>query len=409
MERFHCICETQPELFFDSFECLVCGRLAGYSYELSRVTGFDQTQESDVYHCSITRLLYRPCENFTRLHVCNGMVPVGKNKASDSLCLWCRYNETIPDLSIQNHLLLWSKMEGAKRRTLHTLTRVGLEFPNRHQDPKLGLGFRFITDRDAADHFQSSVPNCDPVYTGHKQGLITINLAEADDVARARARIGLDERYRTLIGHFRHEIGHYYWDRLVSPHPGRLASFRALFMDERIPYQAALDHHYQEGSPTDWSENHISAYASMHPWEDWAETWAHYMHMVDTLETAKAFGFHIKSPPLSASSHGEEEAEAFSIENLPLPQETPSWSVGWTDPNPSIEPMMIAWIQFTIGLNALNRSMGMQDAYPFVLTDKVKQKLAFIHQVIGACQFRLTSQEEMDFGSLPPGSSFRKW
>jgi hypothetical protein len=180
-------------------------------------------------------------------------------------------------------------------------------------------------------------------------------------------------------------------------------------MDERIPYQAALDHHYQEGSPTDWSENHISAYASMHPWEDWAETWAHYMHMVDTLETAKAFGFHIKSPPLSASSHGEEEAEAFSIENLPLPQETPSWSVGWTDPNPSIEPMMIAWIQFTIGLNALNRSMGMQDAYPFVLTDKVKQKLAFIHQVIGACQFRLTSQEEMDFGSLPPGSSFRKW
>src|SRR6202011_5238904 len=39
---------------------------------------------------------------------------------------------------------------------------------------------------------------------------------------------------------------------------------------------------------------HVTPYASAHPWEDFAETWAHYFHMVDTLETATAFGLRLR-------------------------------------------------------------------------------------------------------------------
>ncbi len=396
MERFRCLCESQPELFFDSFNCMVCGRLAGYSHELNRVTAFDPTPEAGVYFCPITGRRYRPCANSLQHRVCNGTVPLGGDgggSSSDasgggqeeSFCLWCRFNQTIPDLSVPNHLALWSKMEAAKRRALHTLTRLGLAIPDRTQDPDFGLAFNFITDRDAADHFQSSVPNCDPVYTGHVRGVITINLAEADDVARARTRIGLDEKYRTLLGHFRHEIGHYYWERLVAPDAARLRDFRAAFGDENQDYQAALDRHYQQGPPPNWNESHISAYATMHPWEDWAETWAHYMHMVDTLETAKAFGFDIK--PLSGQAAPPSgNGEVASLEDLPLPQESKPTPWGTFPGNPSIDPMMAAWIPFSIGLNALNRSMGMADAYPFVLTDQVREKLAFVHQVVTAAR-----------------------
>ena len=121
--------------------------------------------------------------------------------------------------------------------------------------------------------------------TGHADGVITLDLAESDDVHRERRRAELGEPYRTLLGHFRHEIGHYYWPILVE-RAGALERCRALFGDERADYGEALERHYADGPPADWAERHVSAYATMHPWEDWAETFAHYLHIRDTLQTA---------------------------------------------------------------------------------------------------------------------------
>ena len=131
-----------------------------------------------------------------------------------------------------------------------------------------------------------------PVVTGHASGLITINLAEADDAERERQRNRMGEPYRTLLGHFRHEIAHYYWSRLIE-NSNRLEEFRALFGDEQQDYVGTLQNHYANGPPPDWPTHFVTAYASAHPWEDFAETWAHYLHIVDTLETASAFGVRI--------------------------------------------------------------------------------------------------------------------
>jgi len=123
----------------------------------------------------------------------------------------------------------------------------------------------------------------------HDRGLITINLAEADPSVLEKTRVELGERYRTLLGHFRHESGHHYWSRLIEP-SRRLERFRRMFGDERLDYDTAVKRHYDQGPPPDWQSRFVSAYASVHPWEDWAETWAHYLHMVDTLETARSHG-----------------------------------------------------------------------------------------------------------------------
>ncbi len=102
-------------------------------------------------------------------------------------------------------------------------------------------------------------------------------------------RVQMHEPYRTLLGHFRHEVGHYYWDRLIAETRWQ-EGYRNLFGDERASYADALDHHYKNGAPDNWQESSVSAYATMHPWEDWAETWAHYLHMMDAVDTALGFG-----------------------------------------------------------------------------------------------------------------------
>ena len=130
--------------------------------------------------------------------------------------------------------------------------------------------------------------------TGHLNGVVTINVSEADDAERERRRAGLAEPYRTLLGHMRHEVGHYYWKRLVTGDADRLARFRELFGDDRDDYAAALTRHYQSGPPQDWQDRFVSAYASAHAWEDWAETWAHYLHMTDTIEIAATCGVSLR-------------------------------------------------------------------------------------------------------------------
>jgi hypothetical protein len=227
----------------------------------------------------------------------------------------------------------------------------------RDENPTSGLGFEFLAGQTGMAEF-SDYSGGHNVLTGHRNGLITINIAEADPSARESMRELMSEQYRTLLGHFRHEIAHYYWDRLVRD-THWLAEYRKLFGDERNDYQQSLTSYYAEGPPLDWQQNFISAYASSHPWEDFAETWAHYLHIIDTLETSHSVGFAITGQMEPSPTSG---ADVFTLATF--------------------EELLADWSRLTLAMNALNRSMGLDDAYPFSLSVPVAAKLAFVHRLI---------------------------
>jgi hypothetical protein len=237
----------------------------------------------------------------------------------------------------------------------YTLIALRLPLQNLEQDPEHGLAFDFLADNPAA---------ATQVLTGHDAGLITINLNEADDAIREKLRTAMGEPYRTLLGHFRHEVGHYFWDILVRD-AGKIEECRAVFGDESADYGDALKRHYAEGAPANWQDSFISAYATAHPWEDFAETWAHYLHIVDTLETASAFGLRIH--PVASKNRALHADIDF-------------------DPHKalSIEKLVDAWLPLTFAVNSLNRSMGHSDLYPFIVSLPVVRKLKFIHDIIRA-------------------------
>ena len=292
---------------------------------------------------------WRYCANHAH-DVCNWLVPAD---ASDALCRACRHNVTIPDLSQPGNLALWRKLEIAKHQLLYALLRLGLPLSDRSERPD-GLGFEFLRASDPAREIQ----------TGHASGLITIALVEADDAVREWRRNQLGEPYRTLLGHFRHEVGHWYWDQLIRDTAWR-APFTALFGDADQDYGEALKRHYAEGPRADWQAEWISAYAGAHPWEDFAETWAHYLHMVDTLETGRSFG-------IAISPRGDRDEVL-----------TTSLEFDVYDPAMPIGELSSAWVALSSALNSFNRSMGLADAYPFVLSPRVIEKLGFDHAVIG--------------------------
>jgi hypothetical protein len=356
MKTFACQCSNR--VFFLNTHCVNCNRALGYFPRLGRMGALEPAGQYTWISPGVTPAgsLYRQCNNYAAEDVCNWMV---EDTDSDPFCWSCRLNQIIPDLSRPRHRYYWYKIEAAKRYMLYGLYQLRLPVVSKKHDPDRGLAFTFLADTDSEAGF--SHPLHSQIHTGHRNGLITINLAEADDVARTRMREQMQERYRTLLGHFRHEIGHYYWDRLVRDLPATLAAYRELFGDERRDYPAALDLHYRQGPPAGWEQHYVSGYASAHPWEDWAECWAHYMHMIDTLETAHAFGL----VPAGVSAMATE-----------LPQ---------AEFNPSHEDfarLLERWVQLTVAMNALSRSMGLPDAYPFVLPGIARRKLEFIHHLI---------------------------
>jgi len=294
--------------------------------------------------------IYRFCANAEH-DTCNWLIEANE---PDKFCAACRHNRTIPDLSSPENLARWRRIEGAKHRLFYTILKLGLPHFTRAEDPD-GLAFDFLASDESA-HGPST-----PVMTGHANGVITINLAEADDVERERQRAEMGEPYRALLGHFRHEIAHYFWDRLVA-NPPAIDEFRKVFGDERADYGEALQNHYANGPRPDWPDHFVTAYASAHPWEDFAETWAHYFHMVDTLETARAFGLSVR-PKVSK---GEDLATTIDFN----PHRAP------------IDRIIEAWLPLTFAVNSINRSMGIADLYPFVLAPPVIVKLAFIHDRI---------------------------
>jgi hypothetical protein len=357
MKTFHCT-NCQNLVFFENVSCLKCGHALAYLPDQAVMAAL--TQDSDgnwhVKGSSELHASYRLCANYKEQNVCNWAVATDDPNV---LCRSCRLTTVIPDLTASGREA-WFRLESAKRRLVETLLSLQLPVAPKDENNPDGVAFEFLKD--------STKPNGDSnrVLTGHDNGLITINIAEADDVQRERIRKQHREPYRTLVGHFRHEIGHYYWDRLIRDSE-RLAAFRALFGDERADYAEALKRHYSEGAPADWADHFISAYATAHPWEDWAESWAHFLHMSDSLETASAVGLSLRP------ARDDEPAIAA------VPPNTALMDAGF-------ESMIDRWLPLTYVMNNLSRGLGLADAYPFVLSPVVVAKLHFIYDITNGCR-----------------------
>jgi hypothetical protein len=354
MKKFSCSHCGQP-IYFENTECLNCGHSLGYLPELDLLSAFEKEQ-NESWKALIPEAgeqRYKMCQNYAQTQICNWMVPL---ESASVFCKSCQLTRTIPNMEKPESKALWYRLEVAKRRLLYTFFSLKLPVIGKHEDVERGLAFEFL-DPDP------NLTESDHAITGHDHGLITINLAEADDAVREQTRQNMNEPYRALLGHFRHESGHYYWDLLIQDNEQWLSRYRELFGDEREDYGQALQRHYQEGSPPGWQQNFISAYASSHPWEDWAEVWAHYLHMIDTLETAEAVGLQIDKQEVTN----------------PALEETP---VNDRDMERIFDALIDNWFPLTFAVNSINRSMGLNDLYPFLLPDSVIEKLRFIHQVV---------------------------
>ena len=337
-------------LYFENVRCENCGRFLSYLPDKTDISALEPVENGLSVTLAAPEQAYKFCRNYDA-GVCNWMVPAADEAG---FCAACRHNRTIPDLTVPGNGPLWGKLEAAKHRLFYSLLRLGLPLENRADDPQHGLAFEFLAD-SAGTHAHG-------VLTGHDNGLITLALKEADDATREKVRSDMGEPYRTLLGHFRHESGHYFWDRLVAPDPALLNSFRALFGDDTLDYAEALQKHYNEGAPPNWQDGFISVYATTHPWEDFAETWAHYLHIVDTLETASAFGLKVR--PRLARGHIAAAVDFDPYESRPFDQ------------------ILEAWLPVEFATNNLNRSMGLTDLYPFLLSETVIAKLGFIHALV---------------------------
>ena len=349
MMVFHCGA-CQNLLFFENIACVACKRKLAYLPDRQAVAALEPAGEG------LWRPLaqesagtYRLCRNYSQENICNWAVPAAD---ANPFCRSCRLTSVIPDLGQPGAREAWCKLETAKRRLIYSLLSLGLPLAGRAEAPQQGLAFKFLADAAGAP----------PVLTGHDHGVITVNIAEADDSVREKRRHQMHEGYRTLLGHFRHEVGHYYWDRLIGDAEWA-EPFRKRFGDERTDYDQALQRHYKQGPPADWQARFVSAYASSHPWEDWAETWAHYLHMTDTLETALACGLSLR-PKRS-------DEPVIRPSRLAVGQETRPF-----------DQMIDDWFPLTYVLNNLNRGIGLPDGYPFVLSAPAVDKLRFVHNVV---------------------------
>lgn len=331
MRRYYCQ-NCANEVHFDNTICVKCSNQLAYSHDRDHFTATPAPNSEG------------PSRNCANRYIigCNWSVESG---SSSQYCTSCRHTLLIPDLSTGQNIERWAKIERAKRMLFYALHKFDLPIPE--ADQPTGLRFEFKQDLLSGGGQKTKV------LTGHDGGLITINIAEADDDVREQHRIAMGEPYRTLIGHFRHEVGHYYWDRLVSD-LGNTDGFRAMFGDETLDYDHAVKQHYQFGAPQGWELSYVSSYATSHPWEDFAETWAHYFHMVDGLETAQSYAVATAATDMSANPY---ESTDFEV-------------------------LIKAWVPLTIAMNAVNRSIGNPDFYPFVLSPAISAKLEFIHRLI---------------------------
>ncbi|MGA0572255.1 zinc-binding metallopeptidase family protein [Variovorax sp. VNK109] len=360
-------CQCGRPVFFRNSQCLACQTPLGFDPPHARLLPLQPgpTEGTWLPWDEPDGAPLQRCANFHTASGCNWMVPVRQDGSTPSLCQACLLTRTIPDQSVPINQQLWTKVEMSKRRLVSQLILLGLPVVPLTEDPR-GLAFDLL----------GAAPGGPRVMTGHANGVITVNIEEADDAVREKVRAAMREPYRTLLGHFRHEIGHYYWDRLVRDGPW-LEDFRTLFGDERQDYAGALRLNYEQGPPADWQQRFVSSYASTHPWEDWAETWAHYLHMADTVDTAVSFGVN--------SDNVDLEHEPFGVADL--------WQPDAPDATQFLE-FINGWVRLTAVFNELSRSMGQPDFYPFAMPRATVGKLQFIHRVVtGAAAVEVVTEQ----------------
>lgn len=316
--------------------CLSCERPVGFSLPDMALLVIDDGGDGR-RPGFVSAAEYQLCANL-HLAGCNWLVGVQPVR---QLCTSCALTRTRPTDQDTAGLAAFAEAEQAKRRLITELHELGLPIAGRDRDPVYGLAFDLLSSAT------------EKVFTGHDDGLVTLDLAEGDDVHREQLRVEMDEPYRTLLGHFRHEIGHYYYFRLLDRSPGK-SRFTELFGDPDLDYQQALDRHYHDGAPPGWADRYVSSYATMHPAEDWAETFAHYLHIRGTLDTAAAYGL----APANAT-----------------------YQRGVLGPS-GFDSMIEMWLPLAWSLNMVNRAMGKPDLYPFVLPLAVLEKMRFIHSVV---------------------------
>ena len=343
MRRFLCpTCDNQ--VHFDNTQCVNC--LSGLAYA-------PLEDEWAVLGLDMPEAWNRECCTNREAIGCNWLREIDDQSG---LCVSCLHTTKIPDTSDPTKTRQWARLERAKRRLFYGLFRFGLPLAREPDGIEGSLKFEFLGDEMRPDGKNERI------VTGHASGCITINIEEADDAIREKNRTALGEPYRTLIGHFRHEVAHYYWDKLIISEDLKNAC-RATFGDERQNYGDALKAHYANGPRQDWQQSYVSTYACAHPWEDFAETWAHYFHMIGGLETAYAYGINPK-PAQVGAQHLVQFDNPYHVSDL--------------------EKLIEHWIPLTVAMNAMNRAMGLRDYYPFVWTPVISNKLKFIHDLIGA-------------------------
>lgn len=287
-----------------------------------------------------------PCSN--RDWRCNWLVAADAGSAQ---CFSCRLTRQRPDSSDTIALEKLANAAQVKRRLLVQLAELGLPVdPFYERDG--GLAFDLLSSHSGHGR----------VTIGHANGVVTIDLVETLDDHREALRIRLGEPYRTMLGHFRHEVGHYYQWVLVEQ-TAWIDECRELFGDERASYSDALDRHYRSGAPAGWEETYISEYATMHPWEDFAESFAHYLHITDMLSTAAAGGLVM---------------HADRVDGLVAADIVPRESYAGSP----MSEMMTDWHWLSLMFNRVNHAMGKGDLYPFTLVEPVQRKLEFVHRVV---------------------------
>ncbi|MGC3981515.1 MAG: putative zinc-binding metallopeptidase [Steroidobacteraceae bacterium] len=370
MKTYQCP-KCQSRVFFENQFCLACETQLGYLPLADVMLAVDAERglacvEPNHPQADMSGR-WSICAN--RAHIgCNWLAAQPDATASAApYCDCCRYTRTVPPLGDPANHLAWQRLEQAKRYLFYSLHRLQLPIPDQAQrsqtqcqgqSPLLGLAFEFLAE----------LPDQQKIFTGHDTGTITINVAEADDVKREQRRVSLHEPYRTLLGHLRHEIGHFYWELLIA-NSDSLEAFRQLFGDERQDYAAALKQHYAKTDDGSWQATHISRYASAHPWEDWAETWAHYLHINDAMDTAADWQVQM--------------APQITMQTAPMNTcIKPSAIYNHTDDAEFTNRLINEWLPLSQYLNAACRSLGEADAYPFILSQPVIDKLAFVHSVI---------------------------
>lgn len=346
MKLFQCSNCENPVVFENSI-CISCGHYLGYSSFHNQMVSLDPNQ-SEWSIPSFNGDTYKYCTN--NLHgTCNWLVTPDE---SSGFCLACSLNRTIPDLDTSENWERWKQIEFAKHRLVYQLLRLRLPIVSKMANSHIGLCFDFV-----------SIDNKDNKKTGHANGVITILISEADAATREKVKQEMKEHYRTLLGHFRHEVGHYFWDRLVRDNTKALSNFREVFGDDTVSYQDSLQNYYANGPKQNWQNFYISKYASSHAWEDWAETWSHYLHLMDSLETAYNFG--LRTAPILQGNNKLNLNANF-------------------DPylHQNFGAILETGIPLLYTVNSMNRSMGKDDAYPFVISEPVQRKLKFIHNLL---------------------------